>query len=763
MSVNFGPVRRAILVLAVLATARTATATPYETFVDVGDQADLEDLFAAGDITADTFEELLELLGAGVDLSTADRAQLYTLPNLTYDDVDGILKYREQHKGAIEDPATLVAAGVLSEDKLLAISAFLVVSRTKDRYNIKGWVRFMTRYSGGPGVREGVDGAGEPTYTSDGFVHDDLLPPFALRGRFTMLKHVQAGFAAAFTRLDVGAPVYDPARDALISDPADYKFELPKLFVKYEDDEAAIIAGTYRVGFAQRLVFDNSSRYTPNGLYIDDDLQFSADLTRACRQSTGELAASPCSDDHRYVTPDWRWRDGLFGVAAGFKKLEIGGAGWLQGYIWSSLQNRKIYQYELVDRGKCPDPSDDTNAACTAPDVFVRPKGNLLQQTPEHSFSTLPDVFQERLAGVNVTYFADRRNSVGLTAYAASITNLVDGVDLDTQEWSRIPTGGRYGAAGASFSFGRSWLDVFGEAAFSYDRIPDSFGPQEGGGGGAAILRVTATKKKQELEASLRYYGIDYVNPYARPIAQPDTLDGQRARDEAGIRLRYYRTEKLFSIRALLDLWEPPSQRDATQLGRSQPKLDSYVRTDFRTTEQLRLGLWLRFQDKDLSAGGNNQCFEVSTEEDENGEPIPCAGRQLTTIVRARYAANKKLAWTVMLEHQLVDDPVVSDTAFRQDWAGWLIAHWNPSPGVRVRGRVRYLEEAIGAKNNSMPPTDIGETSINALIDTAFKLRTKDTLRIRTDFKFFLDDRTSSLEREPSPEMQLWFTYEAKL
>ena len=74
-------------------------------------------------------------------------------------------------------------------------------------------------------------------------------------------------------------------------------------------------------------------------------------------------------------------------------------------------------------------------------------------------------MFSEKLGGANVTYFADRRNSVGATVYGANEKNLVDGIDLDFQEWSRYPTGRTFGAAGANFSFGRKWLDMFGEAA----------------------------------------------------------------------------------------------------------------------------------------------------------------------------------------------------------------------------------------------------------------------------------------------------------
>ncbi|MEJ7596717.1 MAG: hypothetical protein WKG01_02305 [Kofleriaceae bacterium] len=729
--------RRALAVsILVLGTARLSSATPYETFIDIDDQQDLEDLLASGDITTDTYDELLELLNSGVDLNTADRAQLYALPNLTYEEVDAIIAYRDQQKGIIADPAALVAAGALTEDKLLGISSFLLISTPKDRFAVKGWVRGMTRWSH----------------------RDKDVLPFALRGRFTALKHVQAGFAGVFTRNEIGAPVYDPNRDALISAPAKNRVALPKIFIKYEDDRASVIAGSFRAGFGQRLVFDNSSRYTPNGLYFDDDLFYSADLVSECRESAGELAVSPCDGPRgdRYVTPDWNWRDGMFGVGAGLKRLELT-TGWIQVYAWASVSKRSIYQYELVDRAKCADPHLDGDPSCGAPVVYVRPGGSLLTPTSRYSFVTLPDVFSERLAGMNVSYFADRRNSVGVTFYGANEVNLIDGVELDTQEWSRLPTGGKFAAAGANFAFGRDWLDIFGEAAASYDESPDGPGPSEGGGDLGAILRVTATRKKEELETSLRYYGIDYVNPYARPISQPDELDGQRARDELGFRARYYRAEKQFSVRGLIDLWLPPSQlRDDSVLMRAQPKLDSYIRGDVRTTDQVTVGGWVRYQDKDLRAGGHDQCFEISSDETPEGEPIPCAGRQLTTIAKVKFAPDKLQNYTAMLEYQLLDDNAASETAFRQDVAAWFIGLWRPDPAVRLRGRVRFLDEAIN-DNSKL------ERSVSAVVDGALKLRGRDTVRLRFDSKFLLDDRKATDARDPNPELQVWLSYEARL
>lgn len=728
--------RAAVLAsLGVLLAARPAAAIPFEAFIDISEQAELEDLLAAQDISQDTYDALLDLLNRGVDLDDADRAELYALPNLTYEDVDSILEFRTLNKGVIRNPADLVAAGALSEEKLLAISAFLIVNPSKDPLAIHGWVRAMTRMS----------------------LKDRILPPFSLRARVSAQRHVQAGIALTTTRLRIGDPVYDPNRNALIADPQGLRATVPKVFLKYEDDKYAAIGGSFRAGFAQRLVFDNSSQYTPNGLYHDDELFFAADLARECRQSAGELDTSPCAGEAGdiYVTPDFSWRNGLFGVGAGLKRVELP-TGWLQAYAWASASRRSIYQYELVDREACPNPHDDTDPSCSAPSVFVKPEGSVLTPTSRFAFVTLPNVFRESLVGSNIGYYADRRNSVGATVYGATETSLVSGMDLDFQEWSRYPTGRTFGAAGANFSFGRSWLDVFGEAAYSYDRSPGE-PPSTGGGGPAGILRVTATRKREELEAVFRYYSIDYANPYARPISQPDEFDGQRARDELGVRLRYLNASKLFSLRALLDVWVPPSTlRDDSPAGHAQPKLDSYVRADVRTTDQIRLGLWARYQDKDLKEGGHDQCYEVSTETSETGDPVPCSGRQLSTIARMRYQPERALTLTFMLEHQLLDDRTASTTAWRSDFAAWAIGTWVPNRDLRLRARVRYLDEAI--EDNTYL-----ERSLSGLVDAGFRMRDRDTLRIRLDTKFWLDDRTATLDRAPNPELQLWLSYEARL
>src|SRR4051812_17141702 len=320
-------VRRAAVLtcVLVLAAARPAAAVPYETFIDIDDQSDLEDLLASQDITQDTYDELLDLLERGVNLSTANRSELYSLPNLTYDDADKIIAFRDLNKGVIRDPADLVAAGALSQEKLLAISPFLVVRPPGENpMNIHGFIRGETRWA----------------------VSDKLAPPFFVRARFTAYKHLQAGLAITSTRLRIGDPTYDPNRDALIADPRSYQLHIPKVFLKWETEDFTAIGGSFRAGFGQRLIFDDSRDYTPNGLYADDQLFYSADLDRDCKESTGELADTPCpqTGTQRYDTPDFITRDALFGVGVGAKKIDVS-QGWLQAFGWASAATRSIYQY----------------------------------------------------------------------------------------------------------------------------------------------------------------------------------------------------------------------------------------------------------------------------------------------------------------------------------------------------------------------------------------------------------------------------------
>jgi hypothetical protein len=702
-----------------LLAAAPVTATPFEAFISIDSEEDLYDLHATGQIDDEALTTLVELYQRGVDLNRADRQELYSLPNLTYAEVDAILEYREL-AGWILDPIDLVVAGILTQEKLEAVAAFLVLTdRRQALFATDGWVRAQTRWS----------------------AEDSGAPPMALQARVATFQNLTVGFAATLSHTRLGDVRYDPIRGALSAEAPTSSAYLPKAYARWETDTWGAIVGTYRIGFGQRLTFDNTSLYTPNGFYLDDELSRTTSLTRECKESAGELDTSPCAGEagRIYVTPDYRWREGLLGAALGLKKLELG-KGNLQAYGFVSYQPRSIYQYQIYSPDTCDDPRDDT-PACSAPQVFRR-QDDPFERTSRFSFQTLPNMYADLTGGGNISYSMGRRGRIGFTGYGSSVNWLVEGMELDFQEWARYPFGGPFGAVGVDGSYGFDKYDFFAELTRSFDSMPD------GGGGLAGILRwVTTFEKNNELETSLRYYDRDFKNPYARPISAPDQLEGARARDEVGMRLRYTaRLKKRLNLRSNADLWASPSDRSTNTI--------LYVRSDVAMTDQYGWGLWGQYQNKDVSRNGVGECFSVSTDQDEDGEPIPCAGEKYQLTGRLRYTPTPRYTLTAQYQHELQSEARY-DTRYRQDASASLIGTARLSEELRLRGRSRYLFEDI-SDNGYL------EQSLWTYLDATYRVRARDRLRVRYDLYVYLDDRASTATRVPSPEHWLWLEYESR-
>jgi hypothetical protein len=704
---------------ALAATGATAAAFEYEVPIRIESEEDLYELLATQQISEDTFHTLIELYRRGVDLNEATRDELYTLPNLTLLQVDRILAYRKQ-VGFIRDPADLVATGILASDDLYGIAPFLVVGATRRAPNATdGFVRYPTLWT----------------------AEDPRFPATALQARVRTYRHLTVGGATVLTQSRLGDVVYDPNRDALVAEAPSAQVHVPKLFLQWDTEDWGAIVGSYRIGFGQRLTFDTTDRYTPNGFVLDDAVLRSVDLVRECSESQGELAAPPCPEGLvEYVTPDFRWRDAQRGAAVGLKRLPVE-YGWFQAYGFASYQEKSIYQYELYDRRRCSDPTDDDDPACGAPSVY-RYQDDPLAPTSKFSFETLPDMFAELTLGGNVSFFQSRRNHLGVTGYGSTVRWLTEGIDLDFQEWSRWPRGGAWGAVGLDAAVGRRWADVGFELVRSFDSMGGA------GGGFGAVARSTATWEKNELELVLRWYGLDFVNPYAGAVAAADETDGQRVRDERGARLRYTALlKRRLSLRTLIDLWEQPSE--------DQPKLTTYLRADYKLTTRMDAGVWTSFADKDLSRGGGAmECYEVSVEEDEAGEPIPCSGRKYQVAGRFRIAPLARLSLSLQYQHSWLDDPRYDDR-LRQDLSAWFVAAARLGERVSLRGRLRYLSEDISDGAYL-------EESLWGYVDVVYREPRSWIFRLRYDTYVWLDDRESTRERTPSPEHRLLAEIEAR-
>jgi len=262
-----------------------ARAVDYGTFIEVESEEDILDLLAAGDLDEGDAEALIELLEVGVSLDRASREELYALPNLTYADVDAILDYR-QDAGTVPDPLNLVVAGALDEKKLLAIAPFLLLEdKEPGAFETRGRFRYRTAYVAG----------------------DDRVPSMMLSAKVSTLKNLDLGLIGVLTHGRIGDIRYDPNRDALSAEGPAVRAHLPKFYLQWNTTSWQVVAGTYRIGFGQRLTFDNTTLYTPNGIKLDETINMAQDLANRCRETAGELP-SPCLDKdfYQYDTPDYR-------------------------------------------------------------------------------------------------------------------------------------------------------------------------------------------------------------------------------------------------------------------------------------------------------------------------------------------------------------------------------------------------------------------------------------------------------------------------
>jgi len=688
------PLRRACCIAFVSAWfvawfPRGAAAVQYEVFIRVEAEEDLYDLSVSGQISERSFDALLLLYQTKVDLNRADRERLYALPNLDLGHVDRILRYRDEAEG-VRSLDDLVAAGALDAGLADSIRAFVIVrSLEVPKSETDGFMRVQARWSGR---------------------YDRLPPAAAVQARVKTLRNLDVGAVGVLTRNDVRRVRWDPDRQALTAEPERVRFVVPKLYAEWEDEKWEVVVGTYRIGFGQRLIFDVTDQITPNGFFGDYELRRGNDLTLRCRRRAGELIESPCSTVRvARVTPDYKWTNRLTGAAIGVRKIDVG-RGWLQAYGWGSYQVHRVPQAEVTNVGACQDPRLDEDPACQAPPVYVRDT-DPGKPASELSFITLPTMVTEGLSGANVSYFWSSRAHVGMTGYGSVPTWLVDGVDLDFQEFARRPFGGPFGALGIDAAYGFGVQDFFVELARSFDS------QVAGGGGYGAILRSVTVVQTTEIDISVRYYGEDYANPYARPVSAPDELDGLRARDETGVRLR---TTSSFGgklgLRTVADVWRRLSERGF--------EAALFARVDLAARGPWGWAFWASYRSSN--------------------------GQALVTATRFAYEQSTRLTIAAQYQHEWVELAVTGRP--RQDIAALLQITSRPIDRLRLRARARYDFENI-AENHRLAQV------LWSYLEVALTLRSHDTLRVRYDFRVFLDRRESTLTRAPNPEHWFWFEY----
>lgn len=666
--------RCAVTLLAALAAlVASARAEPYETFLDVETEQDLLDALAAHLIGGETWIRLRGLLARRVDLDGAQREELYELPNLTYAEVDAIIAQRTRGV-ALGDGTSLVASGVLTQLQLDAIAPFLATSGLNaglaPGQRWAGWAQLATRVA-----------------------HlDRELPSAALRVRGVARGGVRAALALAWVRARPGLAVFDPTRQALAVEAPVPHIELAKGYLRWQRGALTALVGSYRAGFGQRVTFDDTGAAQPSGFVEDDEVAPGSGLVRTCLEAPGEVAPSCRAMGGAQRSVDVQWREGLVGAALAVRRA-LGDDRQLAVHVFTSLAPRGAAPADVVAARTC---ADEAGAECSPLPVLLASGAARLAPAPRLAAGRLPAVLADRLLGGHVALSAGRRWRLGLTGYGSRLRGLVEGAGLIPRLHDRWPRG-RFGALGIELGVTGGGLELGGEVAHSLDAA--------GRGGVGAVARALWARAARELALTARYYAPSFDNPFARPVSAADEVEGQRARDEAGLTARYARSSAAGSLRLGLDAWSPVSA--------ARPALALGARGERALGAVGRAAVSLAYEDKDVRAGGRDECFSGGRDD------APCRGGRLVSAGRLGLALGAA-ELSLQVAHELVD---AGGGPRRQALSGWLVARGRHGASA-LRAHLRLRQDDLGAAR---------APSASAALELGRSLADSVAVRVRAD------------------------------
>ncbi len=640
---------------------RGAVAYDYGLAIHVSSEEDIYELYATGELTEEETERLITLLNDKIDLNRAGVEELYNLPDVTMELAEAIVSYREE-RGYFRSFEQVASVPGMTGDILAQVAPFCKVRfRIKLEIPLGGTVKTRVAYEFG-NRPEQVDPDDPPSLGSS-FRPDELgldtLPSAYVRVRASTNDRVEAGVLASVGE-GIASFVFDEASMAYWVDWGRPLLELHKAYVVLHQGAWEVIAGNYGVGFGERLVFDETRRLNPDGLYTDDEIN-------------GTTAFS---------TPQR-----LFGIGATYRGIELGPS-TVEVTAFLSREAMDIYQYNLALEPR--EGSDDSSTVVHFGDL------KLMQQT-------LPDAYTEQLAGAHVTARLDERNYVGLTGYFSKVF----------LPYSDVPFHLNYGAPRDRNRFGAVGLD-FGAELWRVQLNGE--GSLMDNGAAAVYLQTIADLDRGEVLASFRSYGVDFDNPHSRGFADADVLERERDRDEIGFYVRgLYRLTPWLSARGSVNRWYRPSL-DVSRLALAgrigvSPK---------RSWDLAFLGSW---KDKDLSLSDRSRCYQGSSsscwegvpveedavtssfEEDYAGTVVESSegnGARAQIGVRAKTTAIPRTRLTAFYKRTYMDDHYqyltpadVLEYGWRVGQQVWVKGQVFPFRDTFVTLRLRYVDEDV--------------------------------------------------------------------
>lgn len=709
---------RAGVLIMVAAWPALASAELYPQRIDVENEQDLAELHAHQTLDDEDYLRLLDLMNTPIDLTRASRRELHALPNLSYADVDRILDERRIRPWNF-DLSSLVERGVLSVSQARELTAFVRADANADANDVlSGRMRYRTAL----------------------VPPSKVVPPMAFESVMEW-RYLRAGITLNLERRTLRQASYDPSRDAWVTEGTQLRVWPARFALEWNSPRWHIVVGTFSVGFAQRLTLDTTTRSEPHGVFAERGLPTLDQLVPRCRASAGERDESPCATDRViYELPDYKTSSTLTGIAVGFHP-SLRSRAAVEAHGWLSLQSPPTRLSDIVRPERCHD-DPERGRTCESEVLYQISAQDRWAPAVALTAPTLPHARLEIMGGVDVGVRVAPRARLGLRGYGAMSWWRLPGPDLEWAPNAALPATGRFGALGVDAAWGFRGIDLLAEGSLSLRAA--SGRPRYGLAG---ILTARWSRGVHDLDASVRYFGPSYVNPYSGATAAPDEIEGLRTRNEVGGRFRY--TGQPWSrlrVSILLDLYAPPGDRDLRVWLR--------IHHAWTITRWLVLGIDVDWRDRDLTTTGRHHCYDgdppASATTSDDADPR-CRGEAIRTATTLRLVPHPRLSIRAAYAHRWLDSEDLDGREttpyrdrFRNDGSAALDVTVRPIDVLRLRLRGRWSDEKLATNA-------YGAQTASAGLQVDVRHR---GLFVSLGYEVFwwLDERSSTLVRHPNPE-----------
>jgi len=494
--------------------------------------SDIEDAYQDGEIDDETYERLLTIYDDKIDINNADVLQLQSLPGLSPLDASKIVSYRLKH-GYYKDIKDLINPEIIDEVTFDNIKIF-ITAETPEKIKTKGDILFKTKSN------QSVElNTTEYPRTYDLF-------------RLRLLKFGRYLKFGAIIEGDARLTNYYYNSGHITGGEFEHGYRLNKSYVGYEKGpviEQAYL-GNFRAGFGQRLVFDNSGKSSPAGLYPDDTYSRETQVTMYSRSGGGTVVKD------KYT------------LGSSPTQLKGFGARIIQGrFDLTEFYSKSGYSYKTY--------------------VRMADEGTRLVW--------LEDIVEETLNGCNLTYkLTDATPDIaatyiGTTLYASKREQNYS--ESDIWIW-RYPPQQSFAVYGTNFATGYRGFNITGELAKVH------------GWGDAWYIKTFKKMGKIDVIYSHRDYALDFYNPWARGYSKHRGARYFKNRDEQGDYIDFtYKMSRTMKLKFNVDQFKHTAMvSDYGAVSYETPTVDRdiYLKYNWKLPRGVNIQLDRKWKDYDI-------------------------------------------------------------------------------------------------------------------------------------------------------------------